>query len=70
MKKNIGQPWIRRVKISFIRFQTVLPQLIDPNSCQVEVGPVHPTSPEIKKPEFGLDQTPILQILISKTEID
>ena len=36
-----------------IRFQPVSPQLIDTNSCQVEAGPIQPTSPEIEKPEFS-----------------
>ena len=36
-----------------IGFQPVLPQLIDINSCQVEAGPIQPTSTEIVKPEFG-----------------
>ena len=36
-----------------IGFQPVSPQLIDVNSCQVETGPVQPTSPEIKRTEFG-----------------
>ena len=36
-----------------IGFQPVPPQLIDSNSCQVEVGPIQPTSLEIEKPEFG-----------------
>ena len=34
-----------------IGFQPVPPHLIDTNSCQVEVGPIQPTSPEIEKPE-------------------
>ena len=33
--------------------QPVPPQLIDINSCQVEEGPVQPTSPKIERPEFG-----------------
>ena len=36
-----------------IRFYPVPPQLLDINSCQVEVGPVQPISPEIERPEFG-----------------
>ena len=36
-----------------IRFQPVLLLLIDTNSCQVEAGPVQPTSPKTEKPEFG-----------------
>ena len=49
-----------------IRFQPVPSQLIDTNSCQVEAWPIHPRSLEIEKPEFGLDQTLIPQIFISK----
>ena len=36
-----------------IRFQLVIPQLIDINSCQVEAGSIQPTSPKGEKPEFG-----------------
>ena len=36
-----------------VGFQPVPPQLIDINSCQVEVGPIQPDSPKIEKPEFG-----------------
>ena len=35
-----------------VGFQPVPPQLINTNSCQVEVGPVQPDSPKIEKPEF------------------
>ena len=34
-------------------FQPAPPQLIDTNTCHVEVGPIQPTNPEIEKPEFG-----------------
>ena len=37
-----------------IGFQPVSLQLIDNNSCQVEAGPVQPSSPEIERPEFDL----------------
>ena len=47
-----------------IEFQPVPPQLIDPNSCQVEAGPIQPTSPEIEILNLALDWTPIPQILI------
>ena len=36
-----------------IGFQPVPPQLIDINSCQMEVGPIQPINPKIEKPEFG-----------------
>ena len=35
-----------------IGFQHVPPQLIDINSCQVEIGPIPPTSPKIERPEL------------------
>ena len=49
-----------------IGFQPVPPQPIDINSCQVETGPVQPTSPKIEKPDLVLDQTLVLQILTLK----
>ena len=36
-----------------VGFQPVPPQLINTNSCQVEVGPIQSDSPEIEKSEFG-----------------
>ena len=36
-----------------VGFQPVPPQLINTNSCQVEVGPIQLDSPEIERPEFG-----------------
>ena len=35
-----------------IGFHPAPPQLIDINSCQVEAGPIQPTSPEIERLEF------------------
>ena len=36
-----------------IGFQPVPSQLINTNGCQVEAGPIQPSSPKIEKPEFG-----------------
>ena len=49
-----------------IGFQPVPPQLIDINSCQVEAGPLQPTSPKIENLNLALIQTPIPHVLISK----
>ena len=54
-----------------VGFQPVPPQLIDTNSCQVEAGTIKPDSPKIeKKQKSALDQTPILQTLTFKNELD
>ena len=52
-KQNIGQQWIGEGENTKIGFQPVPPQLTDINSCQVGAGPAQPTSPKIKKSEFG-----------------
>ena len=53
-----------------IGFQPVPPQLIYTNSCQVEAGPIQPTSSEIEKPEFGPRLDTNFADFYSKTEID
>ena len=53
-----------------IRFQPVPPQLIDTNSCQVEAGPIYPSSPEIEKPEFCPRQDTNSTNFNFKNEID
>ena len=53
-----------------IRFQPVPPQLIDTNSCQVEEGPIQPTSPKIKKPEYVPKPDTDSTNFDFKTEID
>ena len=51
-------------------FQPVPQQLIDTKSCQVEAGPVQPTSPEIVKHEFGPRSDTNLANFDFETEID
>ena len=53
-----------------IQFQHVPPQLIDINSCQVEAGPIQPTSPKIERPEFGLRLDTDSTYFDFKSEID
>ena len=53
-----------------IRFQPVPPELIDINSCQVEVRPIQPTSPEVEKPEFSPRPDTDSADFDFKTEID
>ena len=53
-----------------IGFQPVPPQLIKTNSCQVEAGPIQPSSPEIEKPEFGPRPDTSSANFNFKTEID
>ena len=53
-----------------IRFQPVPLQLIDINSCQVEAGPIQPTSPKIEKPEFDPRLDTSSANFYFKTEID
>ena len=49
-----------------VGFQPVPPQLIDTNSCQVEVGPFNLIVPRLKNQNLALDQTPIPQTLTLK----
>ena len=53
-----------------IGFQPVPPQLIDAKRCQVEVGPIQPTSPKMEKLEFGPRLDTNSANFDFKTEID
>ena len=53
-----------------IRFQPVPPQLIYIDSRKVETRPIQPTSPKIKKPEFGPRPDTSPASFDFKTEID
>ena len=53
-----------------IGLQPVPPQLINTDSCQVETGPIQPTSSGIEKPEFGPRPDTNSADFNFKTEID
>ena len=53
-----------------IGFQPIPPQLMNTNRCQVEKGPIQPTSPKMEKPEFGPRPDTNSTDFDFKTEID